>query len=79
MPVCLCYGFLTRHLLFFPSPDDPTQFWEQDRHYYSRLETSRWLSHVSKCLEVAQSAATAILHQNNSVILQGVFIARYFF
>ncbi|XP_045115800.1 myotubularin-related protein 10-B-like isoform X6 [Portunus trituberculatus] len=52
------------------TPDDPTQFWEQDRHYFSRLESSRWLSHVSKCLEVAQNAATAILHQNSSVILQ---------
>ncbi|XP_063881515.1 myotubularin-related protein 12-like isoform X3 [Scylla paramamosain] len=52
------------------TPDDPTQFWEQDRHYFSRLESSRWLSHISKCLEVAQNAATAILHQNSSVILQ---------
>ncbi|XP_050691145.1 myotubularin-related protein 10-B-like isoform X2 [Eriocheir sinensis] len=52
------------------TPDDPTQFWDQDRHYFSRLESSRWLSHVSKCLEVAQSAATAILHHNLSVILQ---------
>lgn len=52
------------------TPDDPAQFWEQDRHYFSRLESSRWLSHISKCLEVAQNAATAILHQNSSVILQ---------
>ncbi|XP_071538838.1 myotubularin-related protein 10-B isoform X2 [Panulirus ornatus] len=52
------------------TPDDPSQFWEQDRHYYSRWESSRWLSHVSKCLDVAQSAATAILHHNSSVILQ---------
>lgn len=64
-----------KHLLFCPFPDDPTQFWEQDRHYYSRLESSRWLSHISKCMEVAQSAATAILHHSSSVILQGVFIA----
>nr|XP_045617855.1 myotubularin-related protein 10-B-like isoform X2 [Procambarus clarkii] len=52
------------------TPDDPTQFLEQDRHYYSRWESSRWLSHVSKCLEVAKSAANSILHHNSSVILQ---------
>ncbi|XP_042220844.1 myotubularin-related protein 10-B-like isoform X2 [Homarus americanus] len=52
------------------TPDDPTQFWEQDRHYYSRWESSRWLSHVSKCLEGAKKAANAMLHHNSSVILQ---------
>ncbi|XP_063609495.1 myotubularin-related protein 10-B-like isoform X1 [Penaeus indicus] len=52
------------------TPDDPTQFWEQDRHYFSRWESSRWLSYVSKCLEVAQNAASSIAHHNSSVILQ---------
>ncbi|KAK7065271.1 putative protein-tyrosine phosphatase, partial [Halocaridina rubra] len=52
------------------TPDDPLQFWEQDRHYLSRWESSRWMTHVSKCLEVAQNAATAIFHYNSSVILQ---------
>lgn len=88
----LCYQFLPVsqsallfHLSSLPHPslpflpDDPTQFWDQDRHYFSRLESSRWLSHVSKCLEVAQSAAAAIFHQNSSVILQGeAFVSCYF-
>ncbi|KAK4308310.1 hypothetical protein Pmani_019991 [Petrolisthes manimaculis] len=52
------------------TPDDPGQFWDQDRHYYSRWESSRWLTYVSRCLEVAQMAATAIYHHNSSVILQ---------
>ncbi|XP_068222833.1 myotubularin-related protein 10-B [Palaemon carinicauda] len=52
------------------TPDDPLQFWEQDRHYWSRWESSRWMLHLSKCLEVAQNAASAIIHHNSSVILQ---------
>lgn len=75
LPMCLFPHLTSNICCSVPPPDDPTQFWEQDRHYYSRLESSRWLSHISKCMEVAQSAATAILHHSSSVILQGVFIA----
>lgn len=76
--VISCYLIIYCIIFVFLSfTDDPTQFWEQDRHYFSRWESSRWLSYVSKCLEVAQNAASAIAHHNSSVILQGNMSMHY--
>lgn len=52
------------------TPDDASQYREQDCKYLSRWDSSKWLSYVSKCLETAQKSAVSMLHHNSSVILQ---------
>ncbi|XP_076053374.1 myotubularin-related protein 10-B isoform X2 [Oratosquilla oratoria] len=52
------------------TPDDPSQYREQDQRYYSTWDSSRWLTYVSCCLKIAQEAAAAMVHNNSSVILQ---------
>lgn len=55
-------------LLFLESA---RQFWVQDNHFYSLLETSKWLQYVSDCLSSALETANK-LNSKISVVLQGM-------
>lgn len=59
-----CYYFLI---------ESARQFWVQDNHFYSLLETSKWLQYVSDCLSSALETADK-LNCNISVVLQGMYI-----
>ena len=50
--------------------EDIRQFWVQDHHFYSLLESTRWLNHVSSCLAKALVAAK-MLYREVTVVLQG--------
>lgn len=49
--------------------DNVRQFWIQDNHFLSQVESSRWLHTVSACLGKATKAA-AFLQDNVTVVLQ---------
>ncbi|XP_078044125.1 myotubularin-related protein 10-B isoform X2 [Augochlora pura] len=51
------------------SPENIRQFWHQDNNFYSLLENTKWLKHVSYCLQKAVEACEH-LHLESSVILQ---------
>ncbi|UYV61829.1 MTMR12 [Cordylochernes scorpioides] len=57
--------------LCMPSHDNhgsTPKFWEQDRHFFVRLEDSHWLTYVSRCLRRALELAQHMA-QNTSVVL----------
>ncbi|XP_033198188.1 myotubularin-related protein 10-B [Bombus vosnesenskii] len=51
------------------SPENIRQFWLQDNNFYSLVENTKWLKHVSYCLQKAVEACEH-LHLGFSVILQ---------
>ncbi|XP_026289690.1 myotubularin-related protein 10-A isoform X2 [Frankliniella occidentalis] len=51
------------------TPDNVRQFWIQDNHFLSQVESSKWLTTVSACLTKAAKAAT-FLQDNITVVLQ---------
>ncbi|XP_015914992.1 myotubularin-related protein 10-A [Parasteatoda tepidariorum] len=48
-------------------PTSPQEFWETDSNYFSKLESTKWLHHISFCLKTALQACTSIL-KNTTVI-----------
>ncbi|XP_012272966.1 myotubularin-related protein 10-B [Orussus abietinus] len=51
------------------SPENIRQFWIQDNNFYSLLESTKWLKHVSYCLQKAVEASDH-LDSGTSVIMQ---------
>lgn len=51
------------------TPEDIKQFWVQDQHFLSLLESSKWLHYVSACLSKSVQAAN-ILMRDTTVVLQ---------
>ncbi|XP_067131260.1 myotubularin-related protein 10-B [Centruroides vittatus] len=51
-------------------PSTPHEFWEQDSHYLSALESSRWLHHISACLQTSLQIAITLCQNKHSVIIQ---------
>ncbi|XP_076652050.1 myotubularin-related protein 10-B [Halictus rubicundus] len=51
------------------SPENIRQFWLQDNSFYSLVENTKWLKHISYCLQKAVEACEH-LHLGSSVILQ---------
>uniref|UniRef100_A0A1B6ECB3 Myotubularin phosphatase domain-containing protein n=1 Tax=Clastoptera arizonana TaxID=38151 RepID=A0A1B6ECB3_9HEMI len=46
------------------------QFWIQDNHFLSLVESSKWLHYVSNCLSKAAEVARTLLQSEKSVVLQ---------
>ncbi|XP_054707897.1 myotubularin-related protein 10-B-like [Uloborus diversus] len=49
-------------------PSTPQEFWESDNNYLSKLDSTKWLHHVSSCLNIALEAAERIIKNNTTVI-----------
>ncbi|KAL0270776.1 UNVERIFIED_CONTAM: hypothetical protein PYX00_008071 [Menopon gallinae] len=50
-------------------PDSQREFKGQDSHFYSRLESTKWLQHVSSCLRISVKAAREV-QEGTTVVLQ---------
>lgn len=53
------------------TPDTKRVFKAQDSKFYSLLESSRWLSFVSSCLEQARNGAEKLLSKKTVVLQEG--------
>ncbi|XP_050542785.1 myotubularin-related protein 10-B [Daktulosphaira vitifoliae] len=51
------------------APESNRQFWVQDNHFYSHLESCKWLQYVSNCLTLAWEIAST-LNSKTSVVVQ---------
>lgn len=51
-------------------PATPHEFWEQDSHYFTSLESSRWLHHISACLQISLQISIMLCQNKQSVIIQ---------
>lgn len=52
-------------------PESERQFWVQDNHFLSLVESSKWLQYVSSCLSKALDAAKALYREVTVVLQEG--------
>ncbi|KAL4228305.1 protein-tyrosine phosphatase [Mactra antiquata] len=50
--------------------DTEREFYTQDVNWYSSLDDTKWLQHVSKCLEVSAEVTQYIVHSKRTVVIQ---------
>jgi hypothetical protein len=59
---------------YFVFPVSLKEFWITDHCWLSSLESTKWLSSVSQCLDNANRLAMMVVEENRNVILQGKYV-----